>query len=103
VRQMRSALAMKSGPLVASRQAAVAIAQTRPTFMDVAQRAEAPQRRQRLGDASGASRPVVCTSRPSPHSAFSLKIGVGLRVIALIDDETHRVRADVDDRDAGRP
>ena len=30
--------------------------------------------------ASAASRPVVCTSRPSPASTFSLKIGVGLRV-----------------------
>ena len=30
--------------------------------------------------ASAASNPVDCTSRPSPHSAFSLKSGVGLRV-----------------------
>ena len=30
--------------------------------------------------ASAASSPVDCTSRPSPASTFSLKIGVGLRV-----------------------
>ena len=34
-----------------------------------------------LSTASAASRPVDCTSRPRPASTFSLKIGVGLRVM----------------------
>ena len=79
--QMRSALAMKSGPLVASRHAAVAMAYTRPTFIT---RHSARKRRSdvsALATASGASRPVVWTSRPSPHSVFSLKRETRLRVI----------------------
>ena len=43
----------------------------------VAQRAKAPERGQRLLDRVGGQQPVVCTSRPSPASTFSLKIGVG--------------------------
>jgi hypothetical protein len=77
--QMRSALAMKSGPLVASRHAAVAMAWTRPTFIT---RHNARNRRSdvsALRTASGANRPVVCTSRPSPHNVFSLKIETRLR------------------------
>ena len=33
-----------------------------------------------VSTASGASKPVDCTSRPSPARTFSLKIGVGARV-----------------------
>ena len=79
--QMRSALAMKSGPLLASRQAAVAIAWTWPTFIT---RHSARNRRSAvsaLATASGASSPVVWTSRPRPHSAFSLKMVIRLRAI----------------------
>ena len=53
LRQMRSAAAMKSGPLSASRQAAVATHHSRLTPADVAQRAEAPQRVERLLDRVG--------------------------------------------------
>jgi hypothetical protein len=37
--------------------------------------------RNALSTASAASSPVDCTSRPRPASTFSLKIGVGLRVM----------------------
>ena len=79
--QMRSAVAMKSGPLVASRQAAVAIACTRPTFITLHSARKRRNEVKALATASGASRPVVWTSRPRPHSAFSLKIVIRLRAI----------------------
>ena len=73
--------ATKDLPFLASRQAAVAIAQQRRDLKPVAQRAKAPQRRQRLLDRIGCQQARCdCTSRPSPASTFSLKIGVGLRV-----------------------
>ena len=80
VRQARSASAMKARPLVASRQAAVAITCRRGTSIrshSVRKRRSAASA---LSTASAASKPVDCTSRPSPHSTFSLKMGVGLRV-----------------------
>ena len=91
--------AMKSAPFSASRAAAVASTWTRPAFMPSAERAEAAERGERLATDSSASRLVSATERPSAQSTFSLKIGVGARAQALIDDETDRVRADVDDRD----
>ena len=80
VPQMRCASAMKARPLRASRQAAVAIAHMRSTpivLHSARKRISAPSA---FSTASGASSPVVCTSRPRPASTFSLKIGVGLRV-----------------------
>ena len=80
VPQIFCASAMKARPLRASRQAAVAIAHMRLTPMvshSARKRISAPSA---FSTASGASRPVVCTSRPRPASTFSLKIGVGLRV-----------------------
>ena len=79
--QMRSALAMKSGPLLASRQAAVAIANTRPTFITLQSARKRRSEVSALATASAASRPVVWTSRPSPQSVFSLKTVTRLRVI----------------------
>jgi hypothetical protein len=72
---------MKSGPFLASRQAAVAMAKTRPTCW---MRHSARNRRSAVSallTASSARRPVLCTSRPSPHSAFSLKMVTRLRAI----------------------
>ena len=80
--QMRSARTMKSAPLLASRQAAVAIACTRPTFITLQTARNRRNEVKALATASGASSPVVCTSRPSPQSAFSLKIVIRLRAIA---------------------
>ena len=79
--QMRSALAMKSAPLEASRQAAVAIAYTRPTFITLQSARNRRSDVRALLTASGASSPVVWTSRPRPQSAFSLKIVMRLRAI----------------------
>ncbi|MGY4352562.1 hypothetical protein ACVWXM_009055 [Bradyrhizobium sp. GM7.3] len=78
--QMRSAFAMKSAPLEASRQAAVAIANTRPTCMTRHSAWKRLSEVSALSTASGASSPVLCTSRPRPHSVFSLKMGMRLRV-----------------------
>ena len=78
--QILRASAMNGRPLRASRQAAVAIAHMRSTPMvshRPRKRLSAPNA---FSTASGASRPVVWTSRPRPASTFSLKIGVGLRV-----------------------
>ena len=80
VRQMRSAAVMKASPFSASRQAAVAIAQTcltSSTSHKVRKRRSAASA---VSIASAASSPVVCTWRPRPASTFSLKIGVGARV-----------------------
>ena len=52
--------------------------------------------------ASAPSCPVVAIERPRPHSTFSLNSGVGARVGALVDDEPHRVRADIDDGDGAQ-
>ena len=49
--------------------------------------------------ASSPSWPVDATERPRPHSTFSLKSGVGAAHRALVDDEAHGVRADIDDAD----
>ena len=56
---MRSALAMKSGPFVASRQAAVAIACTRPTFITLQSARKRRNDVKALATASGARSPVV--------------------------------------------
>src|SRR5947209_12118884 len=76
----RSASAMKALPLLASRHAAVASTWSCGTSMrshSTRNRRSAPSA---LSTASAAKSPVECTSRPSPASTFSLKIGVGLRV-----------------------
>ena len=71
---------MKAGPFLASRQAAVAMARVFVTPM------VSHSARNRLSvasacwTASAAKSRVDCTSRPSPQSAFSLNISVGLRV-----------------------
>ena len=70
---------MNSGPLEASRQAAVAMAQM---FLTSRMRAMVLKRLSASSAAltlSSPSRPVEATWRPRPHSTFSLKIGVGLR------------------------
>ena len=78
---MRSASAMKALPFLASRQAAVAIAQELRDLHAVAQRAEAAQRRQRLLDRVGGEQAGRSAPRGrARRSTFSLKIGVGLRV-----------------------
>ena len=78
--QMRSASATKALPFLASRQAAVAIASTWATSMRSHSARNRRIEESALSTASAASSPVDCTSRPSPASTFSLKIGVGLRV-----------------------
>ena len=72
--------AMKPRPFLASRQAAVAIAHTFFTPIVSQSARKRSSAASACSTASAASNPVDCTSRPSPHSAFSLKIGVGLRV-----------------------
>ena len=77
---VRSASLMKAGPFLASRQAAVAIAKV---FFTPIVSHSARKRRSVASaccTASAASSRVVCTSRPSPHNAFSLNSSVGLRV-----------------------
>ena len=71
-----------SGPFEASRQAAVAIAWTRPTFMIRHSARKRLSEVKAFATASGARRPVLCTSRPSPQSVFSLKIDIRLRAIS---------------------
>src|SRR5512138_2087951 len=81
VRQIFSASRMKFGPSFASRTADVAITLTSPTSItsqSARKRLSAPRA---LVTASAFSLPLVLTSRPRPHSTFSLKIGVGLREI----------------------
>ncbi len=46
--------------------------------------------------ASSPSLPVVATARPSPHRTFSLKSGCRGPHGALVDDEAHGVRPDID-------
>jgi hypothetical protein len=73
---------MKSAPLEASRQAAVAIACTRPTFITLHSARKRRNEVSALATASGANSPVLWTSRPRPHSAFSLNSVIRLRAIA---------------------
>ena len=99
--QMRSALAMKSGPLLASRQAAVAIAWTRPTFITLHSARNRRNDVKRLGD--GIRRQQAGGLNFAAESAQRLFVEDRDQAARhrFIDDETHRVRADVDDRDAG--
>ena len=99
VRQMRAASAMKARPLRASRQAAVAIAQILRTCRMSHSARKRLSASSAVSMASAASRPVDCTWRPRPANTFSLKIGVGDARQPLVDDETDRVGADIDDRD----
>ena len=93
-----SARAMNSRPLLASRQAAVAIAHSLPTRMP-RKRAKAHQRGERLVDG------VLGEQAGREHLAA--EAGEHLFVEdrrqaarqPLVDDEADRVRADVDDRD----
>ena len=80
LRQIRSAAAMNSGPLSASRQAAVATHHKRltPALSHSARNRRSAS--SAFATASAASNPVDCTSRPRPARTFSLKIGVGERV-----------------------
>ena len=81
-RQMPSASAMNERPLLASRQAAVASPHKLATPTVSHKARKRPSAASALSTASAGSRPVDCTSRPSPARTFSLKIGVGLRVSA---------------------
>ena len=93
-----SARAMNSRPLLASRQAAVAIANCLPTRMPPHERAKAHQRRERLVDG-------VLGEQPG-REHLAAEAGEHLFVEdrrqaagqPLVDDEADRVRADVDDR-----
>ena len=80
VRQICSAAAMKSLPLRASRQAAVASTHSRSTCMVSHSARKRFSAASAFSTASDGSRPLVCTSRPRPASVFSLNSGVGLRV-----------------------
>ena len=99
VRQMRSASATKALPFLASRQAAVAIAQSCADLHPVAQRAKASQRRQRLVDGVGGQQPgrLHLAAEPAQHLLVEDRRRAAGQ--PLVDDEAHRVRADVDDRD----
>ena len=99
--QMRSALAMKSGPFLASRQAAVAMAKTRPTLLDATQRPESPQRRQRLGNRILGQEAGALHLAAEPAQRLLVEDRDEAARHRLIDDETNRVRTDVDDGDAG--
>jgi hypothetical protein len=78
-RPMRSISATNSGPLLASRTAAVATVRTELTpmcFKSSLKRLRAARARSQF---SAAMAPVSPTLRPRPASTFSLKIGVGTR------------------------
>ena len=80
-RQMRSRVARRiPRRSCASRQAAVASTQISLTSIVSQSARKRASAASAFSMASAASSPVVGTSRPSPHSTFSLKIGVGDRV-----------------------
>ena len=75
----RSARLRNSGPFAASRTAAVATPQT-SWIRIVSQRTRKRwSAASALTIASSGRSPLIATPRPSPHKAFSLKVGVGAR------------------------
>ncbi len=91
--------AMKSGPSSASRTAAVAMARTFLTPRMRVIGAEAGQRRQRALHAVAAE--LAGAGDGAAEAAQHLLVEQRRRAAhrALVDDEAHRVRADVDDAD----
>ena len=99
VPQMRSASATKALPFLASRQAAVAI---RPELRDlqaIAQRAKAPQRRERLLDRVRGQQAGRLHLAAEARQHLLVEDRGRAAGEALVDHEPHRVRADIDDRD----
>ena len=70
-------------------------------LLNPAQRAKAPQRRQRLGDGIGRQQAGALNLAAEPAQRLFVEDGDEAARHRLIDDETNRVRADVDDGDAG--
>ena len=100
--QIRSALAMKSGPL---RGIAAGGGRDRidaADLLDPAQRVKAPQRGQRLVDGVGRQQAGGLHLAAEAAQRLLVEDGDEAARHRLIDDETNRVRADVDDRDAWR-
>ena len=97
--QMRSASATKDLPFLASRQAAVAIARTCPTSMRSHSARKRRMRRERLLDRVGGEQ--AGRLHLAAETGQHLLVEDRRRAAGqpLIDDEAHRVRADVDDRD----
>ena len=99
--QMRSALAMKSGPLLGVAAGGGGDRVDAADLLDPAQRAKAPQRRQRLGDGVGRQQAGALDLAAEPAQRLLVEDGDEAARHRLIDDETNRVRTDVDDGDAG--
>ena len=99
VRQICSAAAMKSLPLRASRQAAVASTHNRCDLHGVAQRTEALQRLERLLDRVGRQQALGLHLAAEAGERLFVEQRRRAAGDALVDDEAHRVRADVDHRD----
>jgi len=72
-----------------------------PDPLHLAQRAKAAQRRQRLGDRVGRQQAGALHLAAEAAQALFVEDRDEAPRHRLIDDETNRVRADVDDRDAG--
>ena len=70
-------------------------------FHHPAQRAKTPQRRQSLGDGIGRQQAGGLNFSAEPAKRLLVEDGDQASRHRFIDDETHRIRADVDDRDAG--
>ena len=70
-------------------------------LLDPAQRAKAPQRGQRLGDRVGRQQAGALHLAAEPAQRLFVEDGDEAARHRFVDDETNRVRADVDDRDAG--
>ncbi len=72
-----------------------------PDLLDAAQRAKAPQRRQRLGNRVLGQEAGALHLAAEPAQRLLVEDGDEAARHRLIDDETNRVRTDVDDGDAG--
>ena len=96
---MRSASATKALPFLASRQAAVAIAQSLPTSM----RSQSARKRRSavsaLLDRVGGEQPGRLHLAAEAGQHLFVEDRRRAAGQPLVDDEAHRVRADIDDRD----
>ena len=93
-----STAAMKSAPLLASRGAAVASTWTNATFIRSIRTRKRRSAVRAEATACGSRRPVVASPRARPR-VLLVEERRRRAAQALVDDETDRVRADVDDRD----
>src|ERR1700760_80528 len=91
-----AARAMNSPPLLASRQAAVAIANCLPTRIPLASARKRTSAESALSTASSAKSPGESTSRPGHDLLVEKRRQAAGQ--PLIDDEADRVRPDIDDR-----